>query len=399
MRVWVRYAVSDSPMRSISAAVRERARELGDIECRLWTGITPRALAEGGWPPQAMLLIGRSERAEADRTHLDLPAVYVDVTPYERKRRPPPEGWVTVGLNEDAIGRCAAKHLWDAGLRSFALLNQGWIGVQRPRSGGFLAWLSERGASATDLAERSGHRAFDEEDGPGPQRVIALLRELPRPFGLYATSDVLAEVAVDWCRLAGLRVPQDVAVLGSGDDPLHAPHASVPLSSVHLPWWTLGRRALDTVIHCAAEHGVAEAIARQRAVQERLKPSRDGLHLEPVGITVRASTNLTYTPDPLVQDFVTAVREDWQCKLSVDALAKRLRVSLPTLYRRCRAALAISPSQHLQRVRINRSVRMLRDSNWSLVEIAQRCGFADQAAYSRAFKRLTGNTPGDYRNR
>jgi LacI family transcriptional regulator len=397
MRVWVRYAVGDSPMRSISAAIRHRAREIGGIECRLWTGISPGALSEGGWPPEAMILIGRSDRAEQDRESLDIPSVFIDVTPYDRKRRPSPDGWPVVGLNEDAIGRLAAEHLWKLGLRNFALLNQGWVGVQRPRSGGFVAWLHEKGATCTDLAEISGHRAFDDHDGPGPQRMVALLRDLPRPLALFATSDVLAELAVDWCRQSGLRVPQDIAVLGTGDDPLHAPHASVPLSSVHLPWWHMGQRALDTLIESAAKAGHRGAKDIRKRMGENLKPRPDGHRLKPVGVTVRASTNTIYTEDPVVHAFVEAVRGDHHCKLGVDALAHRLQVSPPTLYRRCRAVLGDNPSHHLQRVRIQHSVRLLRDTDWTLVDIAHRCGFADQAAFTRAFKRLTHMTPGDFR--
>lgn len=375
MRVWLRYAVADSAMRALTRAVRQRAREIGGIECRLWSGISPRALAEGGWPPEAMISIGRNERAEQDRDELGIPGVFIDITPYDRKRRPPPEGWPVVGPQEDAIGRLAANHLWGLGLRVFALLNQGWIGVQRPRSAAFITWLAERGAACTDLGEVSGYRPFDDSDGPGPQRVVAVLKDLPRPFGIFATSDVLAELAVDWCRQAGLRVPQDVAVLGTGDDPLHAPHANVPFSSVRLPWWNLGRRALDLLV----------------------EGRRDDARLPPVGVTVRASTNLVYTDDALVQDFVAAVRDDLQCQFGVDALVERLHVSPPTLYRRCKASLGLSPSHYLQRVRVDRALRLLRDTDESLAVIAQRCGFADQASFTRAFKRATGGTPGDWR--
>ncbi|MDA3961272.1 MAG: helix-turn-helix domain-containing protein [Planctomycetota bacterium] len=384
-------------MRRIYIALRHRARELGSIECRLWTPVRPSFLAEGGWAPEAMILIGRGDKAETDRSALDIPAVYVDVTPYDRKRRPAPEGWTTVANNEGQIGRMAADHLWKLGLRRFCLLNQGWIGIQRPRSGGFIDALAERKCTCDDLVELTSHRPFDESDGPGPLRIVEHLQQLPRPFGLFATSDAVAELAVDWCKLAGLRVPQDVAVLGAGDDPLYAPHANVPLSSVHLPYWEMGRHAIDQIVHVMASTGNAGAKALRSKLGDRLHPPQKSIKLSPIGVTERSSTAGAYTSDELVAGMIAKVREDQHCQITVDDLTWMLDVSAPTLYRRCRAALGVSPSRYIQQVRVNRSVRLLRDTDGSLAEVALRCGFSDQASFTRAFKRLTGATPGDFR--
>lgn len=398
MRVWVRYAQGDTAMRRIYTALRHRARELGAIECRLWTPVRPQFLAEGGWEPEAMILIGRSDKAEADREALRIPGCYIDVTPYERKRRSPPDGWRVVGMDEDKVGRMGAHHLWELGLRRFCLLNQGWIGIQRPRSGGFVTWLDERGCTCDDLVGLTGHRPFDESDGPGPLRVVEHLQGLPRPFGLFATSDVVAELAVDWCRLAGLRVPQDVAVLGTGDDPLYAPHANVPLSSVHLPYWSIGRHAIEQLVHVMADQGHPEAQAVRERHRDGMVPSAADTRLKPIGVTVRGSSGFVYSDDPVVGGMVEKVRADHHCQLTVDDLTWMLDVSAPTLYRRVKAALGVSPSRYIQQARVNRSVRLLRDSDWGLADIALRCGFSDQASFTRAFKRLTGATPGDFRN-
>jgi LacI family transcriptional regulator len=398
MRVWVRYAQGDTAMRRIYVALRHRARELGGIECRLWTPVRPQFLAEGGWDPDAMILIGRSDKAEADREALDIPGCYIDVTPYERKRRPPPDGWRVVGMDEDKVGRMGAHHLWELGLRRFCLLNQGWIGIQRPRSGGFVSWLDERHCTCDDLVTLTGHRPFDESDGPGPLRMVEHLQQLPRPFGLFATSDVVAELAVDWCRLANLRVPQDVAGLGTGDDALYAPHANVPLSSVHLPYQQMGRQAIEQLVHLMAAQGHPEAQQIRERHADKLTPGQDQLRLKPVGVTVRASTGIAYSDDAVVAGMVDKVRSDQHCQITVDDLTWMLDVSAPTLYRRVKAALGISPSRYIQQVRVNRSIRLLRDTDWSLADVALRCGFSDQASFTRAFKRLTGHTPGDLRS-
>jgi len=382
MRIWVRYGHDDSAMRAIYAGIRTRARRL-DYECRLWRPVTPEVLIEGGWSPDGMILIGRSQRAERERRQLRLPGVQVHLLPPTRHERPA-RGWSRVRLDGTRLGAVAAEHLLGRGLQRFVLLNQGRSGNQRARSEGFVETLREAGYGCVDLVRATGHRAFDASDLPGPRRVVAWLKQQPRPFGLFATSDVLAELAVDWCRLAGVDVPQDAGVVGCGDDPLHAPDSSVTLSSVHLPYGALGRSAVDLLV----DHIEGKLASR---------PPREVV-LAQAAVTVRQSTAAEYSEQPLAREMITLVRRDRHLELGVDGLAERLGVSTATLYRYCRATLGISPSQYLQRVRVERAARLLIDSSTALVDIAQHCGFADQAAFTRAFKRQLGVTPGDFRS-
>lgn len=62
-----------------------------------------------------------------------------------------------------------------------------------------------------------------------------------------------------------------------------------------------------------------------------------------------------------------------------------------------RARLGWSFRELLIRLRIERARRLLADSDQGLAQIAQECGFADQSYFTRAFRRRTGETPGDFR--
>ena len=325
MRLWIRYERQHSAMRHIYRGIRRRAAELGGLECRLWTPVRPQFLAEGGWSPDAMILIGHSPKAVADRDALNIPAVYIDVVDTGDQRKEAPPGWPVISLDDRAVGRMAAHQFMSLGLRHFALLNQGWKGVEGPRSGAFIKTLEKHDLKVEDLCSATGHLPFDEGDGPGPLRVISYLQEMPRPFGLFCTNDALAELALDWCMLAGLRVPQDVAVLGTGDDPLHVPDANVPLSSIHLPFWSMGVAAVDFV----AKRLLKQWQLQAPKLRKRIASAWEGEipePLRPLGVTMRASTSHAYATDAVAQAAIEAVNEDEACSLTVEALSRTARL-------------------------------------------------------------------------
>ena len=71
---------------------------------------------------------------------------------------------------------------------------------------------------------------------------------------ILAASDMLAMGAVQAVRNAGLRVPQDVAVIGYDDIEL-ARYMTPPLTTIHQPKDELGELAIDVLIHRIAQPG------------------------------------------------------------------------------------------------------------------------------------------------
>lgn len=87
------------------------------------------------------------------------------------------------------------------------------------------------------------------------------------------------------------------------------------------------------------------------------------------------------------------VRED----VSVENIARRLRVSTRTLNRRFKNALGCPPMQYLQEVRIEGAKRLLEASSFSVDEIMERVGYRDPSSFRRLFERLTKVSPRQYR--
>ena len=84
---------------------------------------------------------------------------------------------------------------------------------------------------------------------------------------------------------------------------------------------------------------------------------------------------------------------------TAEALAAEVHVSRSTLHERFAALLDLPPMQYLLRWRMQLASRMLRDTGAKLVRVALEVGYDSESAFSRAFKRVVGASPGAWRAR
>jgi PAS domain S-box-containing protein len=83
----------------------------------------------------------------------------------------------------------------------------------------------------------------------------------------------------------------------------------------------------------------------------------------------------------------------------LEEMAAAAGTSTSTLERRMRAVFGLAPTQFVLRARIDRARALLTGTDTPLAEVALRCGFYDQPAFTRQFARLAGETPGQFRRR
>lgn len=104
----------------------------------------------------------------------------------------------------------------------------------------------ERYEAQGDFSEASGHRAVQE-----------LLALPDRPTAIFCANDSMAIGGLAAVHDAGLRVPEDMTVVGFDDIPL-AHYMSPPLSSVHVPVFEMGERAVTRLIAALKGEPVSE---------------------------------------------------------------------------------------------------------------------------------------------
>ncbi|CAM3316793.1 helix-turn-helix domain-containing protein [Stackebrandtia soli] len=89
-------------------------------------------------------------------------------------------------------------------------------------------------------------------------------------------------------------------------------------------------------------------------------------------------------------------RDEWP---SIDWYARHLGVSTAHLHERVKHATGLTPGQLIRRARAAEARRLLGGTDLTVRQIAARLGFADPAYFCRFFRRESGTTPGDYRDR
>lgn len=291
------------------------------------------------------------------------------------------DGIASVCPDERQIGALALEHLLGTGLRQVSTfrLDNSAFGVAREH-----AFIEAARAAGVSVAVGWGSdEAPPSWRGEDPERLVAWLLTLPKPCGIFACADHWARVVARYIRLAGLRVPEDLALLGVDNDVAECELLAPPLSSVMIPWQELGRRAAELV----------EASLSGRSIEgQRLLSS-------PVSVMVRRSSEVLAIDDVTVANAVRWIRAHACERLTVPMVANAVGGGRQRLERGFRRVLDRSVQQEVRRARVELAKELLRTTRADLVEVAKRSGFTTAALLSVAFQRELGMPPGAYRRR
>jgi LacI family transcriptional regulator len=281
---------------------------------------------------------------------------------------------LSVSLDNNAVGRLAAEHLAQAGLKHFGYCGVRGRTASEQRRAGFAACLGGRPLAA-----------FAEPVSEGESRLESLMRwlkQLPKPVGLLVFDDKLGERVLTACRWANLSVPHEVAVLGIGDDELMCEVSWPTLSSVSLPTPRLGFEAARLL---------AQAMTGKRIRHPHRK-------IQPIGVVARGSTDMVAVEDALVKSAVQFIRAQAGNLIGVEQVAQAVELSRRTLDRRFADVLGRTVHAELARVRMQTARSLLADGSLPIAEVAHRCGYGTAASFSRAFRQQSGRWPSEYRD-
>jgi LacI family transcriptional regulator len=291
------------------------------------------------------------------------------------------EGIASLCPDEDAVAALALGHLLATGLRQVSTFrfDESPFGIQRERA--FIERAHAAGVKVAsgwgnDQARLTGMR----ED---PAAIMAWLSDLPKPCGVFTGSDAWGRVVARYSRVAGLRIPEDLSLVGADNDTLECELIAPPLSSVIIPWQELGRRAAK-LVQCALS---GRSIAGQRVL------------IEPLAVMARRSSDVLAIEDPLVAKAVRWIREHADRRLTVPAVAHAVGGGRQRLERRFRRALDRTVLEEIRRAHVEAARGLLESTHAKMTEVAKRSGFTNAALLSTAFQRELGMPPGLYRRR
>jgi LacI family transcriptional regulator len=211
--------------------------------------------------------------------------------------------------------------------------------------------------------------------------VTNWLASLPKPVGLLAYSDRFAARYIAYCLEAGLRVPEDIAVLGIGNASILCESAAIPISSIDLPW---------------AEMWI-ESLKLLKSIHEGVIKEPEPYYINPSYISERASTEVVAIEDPLVKKGVQFIWENYSKNIGVDDLVNSLGVSRRTLQRIFQDSLGRGVNEEIRKKRIEVSKRLLLNTSISVTEISQKCGYSSRKYFCTVFAKALNCTPIEYR--
>jgi LacI family transcriptional regulator len=294
-----------------------------------------------------------------------------------------PAGVPYVATDNFKLIELARQHLIDVGLQRFAMFSVPAIKENR--------WAQEREHAFRSLMQgdqleaeifRGSETSVDSWD-EAVRGQIDWLRSLPKPVGICAVTDARARQLLQACIIAGIEVPEQVAIIGIDNDPLVRRLTRIPLSSV---------------IQGAQEMGRAAAHLMEQ-VLHGVRPPNTPIVVPPAGINVQASSQYQLIKHPNVMRARHFIRQ-YACQgIKTEQVAQHVGVSRSSIEADFRQELGCSVHDVILSVKLNAAKAGLERGECSIADVALGSGLTSIQHMHRVFKRELGCTPRAYRDR
>ncbi len=329
------------------------------------------------WNPDGILGFLEDEELAGLLDHLPKPCPVVSMCSVKRR-----EGIAVLCGSFESAAKVSVNHFRELGLRSMSLFSC------EPEDATF---TQRFGRLAKCFAEVP--RPFQERIDPGmlddPFRPVTPVSEglkkwlmhLPRPTGIFCRELGGGSYLIRVCKSLGLRVPEDLAIIGT-DDSDHA---------------LATRPTLTTVVPLTNLIGSEAASLLARMIEGEPAPV-EAVRLDAMDLKVRDSTGLQRA---LVCDIAGALShiDQHACRgLSVGELHEATQdVSGKTFHSHFKAATGMTPGEAIQGRQIEEVRRLLSGTRLPITRIAENCGFNSSSDLARRFRAVTGISPSEFR--
>lgn len=211
------------------------------------------------------------------------------------------------------------------------------------------------------------------------------LRTLPKPIAVFCCNDLraiqLQRVAID----NGLRVPEDLAILGVDNDTIACSFAEVPISSIDPNSFEIGQAAAR----------ILAAMLVQRPV-----PKHHRVHyVKPGEITERTSTEFMPIDPPWFGQALMHIEKNMRRPIpasEIFALSERSSTFVENVFK---DKFGMPVQAYITSVKMREAKRLIADPNQRISEIGYACGFSSPQYFCRTFTATFGVNPKAYRAR
>jgi LacI family transcriptional regulator len=276
----------------------------------------------------------------------------------------------TVFCDHLAVARAAAEHFRKRKFENFAF-------VEAPEREVF---SRERCAEFIKEARRHGfacaHMPVDDRGFDG------WLRKLRKPCAILAANDRVAKRTADTCNLIGIRIPDDVSLLGVDDEEMICSYTNPSLSSVTPSFEDGGYRA-------------AELLERLMSGKVRT-PQR--LRYGVSGIVERKSTATSASGPSAPAEVQEFIRRHATSDITTTDAALAAGKDVAHIKRMYRQTFGHTICRGIQDAKLMAVERMLRKTSTPIDSVGKLCGFGNPLYLKTLFKRRHGMTMREFRN-
>ncbi|BBD81323.1 XylR family transcriptional regulator [Aerosticca soli] len=291
-----------------------------------------------------------------------------------------PQGMPYVATDNAKLVRLGYTHLIDQGLERFAFYGMPPAPDHR--------WALEREAAFVELLQADGREPIIYRGRPtsaggwdvAVEHLVAWLEALPKPIGILCVTDARARQLIQACLLAGIAIPEQVAVVGIDNDALARMLMRIPLTSVIQGTEEMGRTAAHLL------HQMLRGIDH----------SATRIVVPPAGINVQASSRHQPVRSAHVMRARLYIRQYGCLGIKVEQVAEHVGVSRTVLEEHFRRELKQTVHQALLQHKLESARELLVKTDLPLAEIAVRCGFTSLPYLYAVFRREYDMTPREF---
>lgn len=300
-------------------------------------------------------------------------------------------GFSIVKERHESIGQLAAEHFLDRRFRNFAYCPYGFGKTSVYCRTAYVQCLKREGlscnvfSSATEVAYPSDDREIigDRIAAPRDAKPLARwLKGLAKPAAVFCPDDLRAWQVLETCASCGIKVPDEIAILGLDNDILICGGAHPMISSIDPNTREIGRVAAETLEALMAKR-------RRRPIVRQVEPS---------GVVARASTAIFPLDPPWLSDALIFIGRHIAEGISAADVLRHLGRSHTLVSRAFAKTLGTTVQKEIAHVRLETACNLLKATSLPLEEVAKRSGFATYTYFMQAFASALGQPPGAWRS-
>lgn len=273
--------------------------------------------------------------------------------------------------NSEEIGKMAADFF-----NAIGITNLSFSGIPKR------IWSTERERYFKKYAHGTFFKGFHfSETQTDYKRIAFWLRQLPKPVGILCCNDVNAHMLIEICVSEGIRIPEDIAILGIDDDEFLCNITSPSISSIKLDYESAGYKLASRIVE-AVDNGIECSDIRH----------------SPVCIVERQSTPKKAKMDIYVSKIIEYMQAHYAEGIGIPDTIADIPLSRRSIEMRFRKEFGkMTMHKYLTQLKVSRMKELLLTTDSNVFSIAIESGFSESENIFRIFRKYAGCTPLEFR--